>query len=313
MRRSSPASPARSRGRGRPQARSSSPARAGRPVLPSGDRRGLPGGDAMEVQMPLGPGGQRPVLALVTGHPAAWPPSGCSRRRPGASHRQAEPFGAGLALAAVRSNVPLVIGGHVQGVGHGSPVVVEGTSVRAGDQPGDHGARHGLPPGQPEQDALVVRAEPDRPRCRRLRSAGDCRSPATQAGRRRCAGSRPASSKAPGRQPHPPAFPLPVDLAVAGAPKAPGLSVLSVRRQSAGTCVRSIDISEANEIAGSQLGSQRGQILSYARPQSASISAAKRHIRPQLAPSGDDPKVPSGQRVAGPCLPGARVGWLLRP
>jgi len=59
------------------------------------------------------------------------------------------------------------------------------------------------------------------------------------------------------------------------------------------------NISEANEIAGSQLGSQHRQMLGYARPQSASISAAKRHIRPHLATSGDRPCVPSKQRVAG--------------
>lgn len=40
-------------------------------------------------------------------------------------------------------------------------------------------------------------------------------------------------------------------------------------------------------------------MLGYTRPQSASISAAKRHIRPHLAPSGDRPYVPSKQRVAG--------------
>jgi hypothetical protein len=59
------------------------------------------------------------------------------------------------------------------------------------------------------------------------------------------------------------------------------------------------NISEANEIAGSQLGSQRRQTLGYARLQSASICAAKRHIRPHLAPSGDRPYVPSKQRDAG--------------
>jgi hypothetical protein len=55
-----------------------------------------------------------------------------------------------------------VIGGHVQGVRHGTKVcLVEGVSVRAGDQPGEDGARPRFPPGQPQQDALVVRAAPD--------------------------------------------------------------------------------------------------------------------------------------------------------
>ena len=40
-------------------------------------------------------------------------------------------------------------------------------------------------------------------------------------------------------------------------------------------------------------------MLGYARPQPASICAAKPHVRPHLAPSGDGPHVPSKQRVAG--------------
>lgn len=40
-------------------------------------------------------------------------------------------------------------------------------------------------------------------------------------------------------------------------------------------------------------------MLSYIRPQSASINAAKQHVRPRLAPSGYGPYVPSKQRVAG--------------
>jgi hypothetical protein len=59
------------------------------------------------------------------------------------------------------------------------------------------------------------------------------------------------------------------------------------------------NISEANEITGSQLGSQRCQILGYVRPQSASVGAAKRHVRPHPASSGDGSSVPSKQRVAG--------------
>ena len=50
---------------------------------------------------------------------------------------------------------------------------------------------------------------------------------------------------------------------------------------------------------GSQTGSQRRQIPGYARRQSAAISAAKQHIGPHPAMSGDVPNVPSKQRVAG--------------
>jgi hypothetical protein len=59
------------------------------------------------------------------------------------------------------------------------------------------------------------------------------------------------------------------------------------------------NISEANEITGSQSGSQRQQIPGYPRPLPATISAAREHIRPHLAPSGDRPKVPSKQRAGG--------------
>ena len=59
------------------------------------------------------------------------------------------------------------------------------------------------------------------------------------------------------------------------------------------------NISEANEIEGSQLGSQRGQMWGYVKPQSASINAAKQRVGPHLASSGDGPTVPSKQRVAG--------------
>jgi hypothetical protein len=67
------------------------------------------------------------------------------------------------------------------------------------------------------------------------------------------------------------------------------------------------NISEANEITGSQLGSQRRQILGYVRPQSASVGAAKRHVRPHPASSGDGSSVPSKQRVAG-SNPARRAG-----
>jgi len=58
-------------------------------------------------------------------------------------------------------------------------------------------------------------------------------------------------------------------------------------------------LSDANESPGSQSGSQRRQIPSHTRPQRATISAGKWHIRPHLAPSGDRSIVPSKQRVAG--------------
>jgi hypothetical protein len=57
------------------------------------------------------------------------------------------------------------------------------------------------------------------------------------------------------------------------------------------------NMSQANEIAGSQVGSQRRQILGYARPQSVSIGAAKQYIRPHLAASSDGLTVPSKQAV----------------
>src|SRR5215475_10371929 len=50
---------------------------------------------------------------------------------------------------------------------------------------------------------------------------------------------------------------------------------------------------------GSRLGSQRQQIQGYARPLSATISAATEHVRPHLASSGDRPQMPSKQRDAG--------------
>jgi len=50
---------------------------------------------------------------------------------------------------------------------------------------------------------------------------------------------------------------------------------------------------------GSRLGSQRQQIQGYARPLSATISAATEHVRPHLASSGDRPQMRSKQRDAG--------------
>ena len=60
-------------------------------------------------------------------------------------------------------------------------------------------------------------------------------------------------------------------------------------------------------IAGSQLGSQRRQILSDARPRPASIGAAKQPVRPHPAPSRDGQRVPSKQRHAG-SNPATRAG-----
>ena len=44
-------------------------------------------------------------------------------------------------------------------------------------------------------------------------------------------------------------------------------------------------------------GSQRRQILGYVRPQSASKRAARWHVRPHLALSGDGLSVPWQQRI----------------
>ncbi len=62
---------------------------------------------------------------------------------------------------------------------------------------------------------------------------------------------------------------------------------------------------DADKLAGSQLGSQRRQILGYVRPQSASKRAARWHVRPHLALSGDGLSVPWQQRIPyHPLLPG---------
>jgi hypothetical protein len=58
------------------------------------------------------------------------------------------------------------------------------------------------------------------------------------------------------------------------------------------------NISEGNEIPGSQTESQRRQIQGGARPLLAAICAAKRHTRPRLATSGDLPEVPPKQPTA---------------
>jgi hypothetical protein len=55
----------------------------------------------------------------------------------------------------------------------------------------------------------------------------------------------------------------------------------------------------SDRIAGSQTGSQQSQTLSDTRPRPAKIGAARQHVRPHPAPSGDGQRVPSKQRVTG--------------
>ncbi len=55
------------------------------------------------------------------------------------------------------------------------------------------------------------------------------------------------------------------------------------------------DISLANEIPGSQTGSQRPQTPGDARPRPAILAAAGSHVRPHRAASGDVGKVPPKQ------------------
>jgi hypothetical protein len=61
-----------------------------------------------------------------------------------------------------------------------------------------------------------------------------------------------------------------------------------------GACGHST-ISLANQISGSQTGSQRRQAHCHARPRPAILAAAERHVRPHLAPSSDTLKVPPKQ------------------
>ena len=63
----------------------------------------------------------------------------------------------------------------------------------------------------------------------------------------------------------------------------------------------------SDRIAGSQTGSQQSQTLSDTRPRPAKIGAARQHVRPHPAPSGDGQRVPSKQRVAG-SNPARRAG-----
>jgi hypothetical protein len=55
------------------------------------------------------------------------------------------------------------------------------------------------------------------------------------------------------------------------------------------------NISVANEIPGSQTGSQRPQAQGYGRPRPANIAAAERHVRPRRATSGGVTGVPPKQ------------------
>ena len=57
------------------------------------------------------------------------------------------------------------------------------------------------------------------------------------------------------------------------------------------------NMSKANEIAGSQTGSQRWQIPGDARPRLATVGAAQRYIGPHPAASGDGGGVPPKQEV----------------
>jgi hypothetical protein len=56
-----------------------------------------------------------------------------------------------------------------------------------------------------------------------------------------------------------------------------------------------LDISVANEIAGSQTGSQRPQAPSHSRPRQAILAAAERHVRPYRARSGHVSGLPPKQ------------------
>jgi hypothetical protein len=60
-------------------------------------------------------------------------------------------------------------------------------------------------------------------------------------------------------------------------------------------CFRWLRTTAMQEIFGEPNGSQRPQLRGYVRPQSADLSAARRHIRPHLPPSGDVTGVPPKQ------------------
>src|SRR6516162_1547625 len=57
-------------------------------------------------------------------------------------------------------------------------------------------------------------------------------------------------------------------------------------------------MSEADEIAGSQTGSQRWQTPGGTRPRPATVGAARRHIRPHTAPVSDARGMPPKREAA---------------
>jgi hypothetical protein len=84
-----------------------------------------------------------------------------------------------------------------------------------------------------------------------------------------------------------------------------GLAVASLLRlEAAGRSGRS-KVSGAKEIAGSQVGSQRGATLGDTRPRPAIIGGGERHIRRCQATSGDGGDVLWEQEAAGsnPAIP----------
>ena len=62
-----------------------------------------------------------------------------------------------------------------------------------------------------------------------------------------------------------------------------------------GTTFDRSNISKANEIVGSQTGSQRWPIPGDARPRLATVGAARRHVGPHPAASGDVGGMPPKQ------------------
>jgi hypothetical protein len=100
----------------------------------------------------------------------------------------------------------------------------------------------------------------------------------------------------------------------------PDLPVTLSREIGLGSILRSIgpNVSEANEIPGSQVGSQRRQILGDAGPRLATVGAARRRVGPHPAASGDvggmPPKqslgvrIPPGRTAKAKCVPEATLG-----
>jgi hypothetical protein len=81
--------------------------------------------------------------------------------------------------------------------------------------------------------------------------------------------------------------------------RSPDPPVTLSREIGLGSILRSTgpNVSEAKEIPGSQVGSQRRQILGDAGPRPATVSAAERHIRPYPATSGDVRGMPPKQSL----------------